>query len=61
MRAKPVNNDPPTTDTKLLTEHRRSIIATLIGDQGAVSSEDLASRFGVTHMTIYRDLKALEA
>ncbi len=63
MRAKTVNNDPPTTETntKLLTEHRRSIIATLIGDQGAVSSEDLASRFGVTHMTIYRDLKALEA
>ena len=57
---KPVKNDTPKTDTKLITEHRRAIIAGLVGDQGAVSSEELSSRFGVTHMTVYRDLKALE-
>jgi DeoR/GlpR family transcriptional regulator of sugar metabolism len=58
---KNMKNDTPKTDTKLITEHRRAIIAGLVGDQGAVSSEELSSRFGVTHMTVYRDLKALEA
>jgi len=56
-----VNNDLPNTDLRLLTEHRRAIIAGLVTDQGVVSSEELSSRFGVTHMTVYRDLKALEA
>lgn len=45
---------------KLLTEQRRSIIAELVTEQGSVTAEDLGSRFTVSHMTIYRDLKVLE-
>jgi DeoR/GlpR family transcriptional regulator of sugar metabolism len=46
---------------KLLTEQRRQLIEGLVGERGAVSSDELSRRFGVTHMTVYRDLKALEA
>ena len=45
---------------KVLTEQRRLIIASLVAEKGSVSAEELGTRFGVSHMTIYRDLKALE-
>jgi DeoR/GlpR family transcriptional regulator of sugar metabolism len=51
---------PENSGAKILTEQRRSIIADLVGEQGSVTAEDLGSRFGVSHMTIYRDLKVLE-
>ena len=54
--------EPPTARAgKALTEERRAGIGLLLSERGAVSSEDLAERYSVTHMTIYRDLKALEA
>lgn len=48
-------------NSKILTEQRRLIIASLVSEQGSVTAEDLGLRFGVSHMTIYRDLKVLEA
>lgn len=45
----------------MLTEERRRRIAERLHSHGAVSNEALADEFGVTRMTIYRDLKALEA
>lgn len=44
----------------MLTEERRQRIADLLEAAGSVSNEALAETFGVTRMTIYRDLKALE-
>ncbi len=46
---------------KILTEQRRAIIAEQVDEQGSVTAENLGTRFGVSHMTIYRDLKVLEA
>ena len=46
---------------KILTEQRRTIIADLVAQQGSVTAEELGKRFAVSHMTIYRDLKVLEA
>lgn len=45
----------------MLTEERRQRIADLLDASGSVSNEELAEAFGVTRMTIYRDLKVLEA
>lgn len=49
------------TGEKVLTEQRRLMICSLVVERGAVSSDELVRYFGVTHMTIYRDLKALES
>ncbi|HEX2864256.1 MAG TPA: DeoR/GlpR family DNA-binding transcription regulator [Deinococcales bacterium] len=58
----PTTREPPNpAASKVLTEERRAGIGLLLAERGAVSSEDLADRYNVTHMTIYRDLKALEA
>ena len=46
---------------RMLTEERRQRIADLLDASGSVANEELADAFGVTRMTIYRDLKALEA
>lgn len=46
---------------RLLTARRRQQIASLVEEQGTVVTEDLASSFGVSSMTIWRDLTALEA
>ena len=45
---------------KVLTEQRRLMIANAVAENGSVAAEELGTRFGVSHMTIYRDLKALE-
>ena len=45
---------------KVLTEQRRQFIANEVAENGSVAAENLGTRFGVSHMTIYRDLKALE-
>ena len=52
---------PPIEPAKILTEQRRAIISGIVTELGAVGSDELAERFKVTHMTIYRDLKTLEA
>lgn len=44
----------------MLTEERRDGIARFVTGAGSARSEVLAERFGVTRMTIYRDLLALE-
>lgn len=46
--------------SRLLTEERRQRIAGLIEERGTVIAEDLATGFGVSNMTIWRDLTALE-
>ena len=51
----------PTPGSKLLTAQRRSLIANLVTQQDSVAAEELSVRFAVSHMTIYRDLKVLEA
>lgn len=45
----------------MLAEDRRRAIAELVLEQGSVSAKDLSHRFGVSPMTVYRDLKELEA
>ncbi|GAB2569689.1 DeoR/GlpR family DNA-binding transcription regulator [Leucobacter ruminantium] len=42
-------------------DQRRSEISTLVSEQGFVRVAELANRFGVTAMTIHRDLDALDA
>jgi DeoR/GlpR family transcriptional regulator of sugar metabolism len=49
-----------TTGARLLTEQRRVQIAGLVDDLGSVTNGALASRFGVSLMTIWRDLAGLE-
>lgn len=44
----------------MLTDERRDGIARIVSHLGSASNEDLAERFGVTRMTIYRDLRVLE-
>jgi DeoR/GlpR family transcriptional regulator of sugar metabolism len=46
--------------TRLLTDQRRDQIVTLIEAQGTVTNEDLVRRFGVSLMTVWRDLTGLE-
>jgi DeoR/GlpR family transcriptional regulator of sugar metabolism len=46
--------------TRLLTEERRLAIVRMLSARGSVTSEELGEHFAVSHMTVYRDLKALE-
>lgn len=46
---------------KILGSYRRQQIVLLLQSQGTVRVADLAQRFGVTEVTIRRDLEALEA
>ena len=45
---------------RLLTDQRRDEIVALIEEQGTVTNEDLVRRFGVSLMTVWRDLTGLE-
>ena len=45
----------------ILTEERRQRIGQLVEVQGSVTYAELSRSFGVSRMTLYRDLKALEA
>ena len=44
----------------LLTKERRSAIAVLVSERGAVDVKELTTRFGVTNETVRKDLIALE-
>jgi len=44
----------------VLTEERRQRIAQMVESNGSISYRDLERSFGVSRMTLYRDLKALE-
>lgn len=46
--------------TDVLTDERREGIAAIVTELGSATNEGLAQRFGVTRMTIYRDLRMLE-
>jgi DeoR/GlpR family transcriptional regulator of sugar metabolism len=46
--------------TRLLTEQRRDHIVELVDQLGAVTNEDLVRQFGVSLMTVWRDLTGLE-
>ena len=46
--------------SRMLTEERRQRIVSLIEERGMVSAEDLCTQMGVSDMTIWRDLNALE-
>lgn len=45
---------------RLLTDARREQIVALVERQGSVTNEELVNRFGVSLMTIWRDLTGLE-
>lgn len=45
---------------RLLTDQRRDQIVLLVDEHGAVTNEDLVRRFGVSLMTVWRDLTGLE-
>ncbi len=47
------------TGARILTEQRREQIAEQVAQAGAVTNEELARRFGVSLMTVWRDLAAL--
>ncbi|WP_406210625.1 DeoR/GlpR family DNA-binding transcription regulator [Kitasatospora sp. NBC_01560] len=47
------------SDQGLLAEQRRALIVELVRRDGAVRASDLVTRFGVSDMTIRRDLEAL--
>ena len=53
--------EPTREERKAFVEQRHEIIQELLQERDSVATEELASRFGVSHMTIYRDLKSLEA
>ncbi len=46
--------------SKMLTELRRNKIVEAVGQNGFVTSENLVDRFGVSLMTIWRDLTSLD-
>jgi DeoR/GlpR family transcriptional regulator of sugar metabolism len=46
--------------TRLLTERRREQVVELVDQLGSVTNEELVSRFGVSLMTVWRDLTGLE-
>ncbi|MBL7160974.1 MAG: DeoR/GlpR transcriptional regulator [Anaerolineales bacterium] len=46
--------------TKLLADQRRQRILTSVYEHGSVNTDELAARFDVSSMTIWRDLKILE-
>jgi DeoR/GlpR family transcriptional regulator of sugar metabolism len=45
---------------KMLPEQRRLLIRQMILQAGSVNTEELATRFGVSYMTIWRDIALLE-
>jgi DeoR/GlpR family transcriptional regulator of sugar metabolism len=45
---------------RLLTEQRRDQIVGLVEELGSVTNEDLVNRFGVSLMTVWRDLTGLQ-
>lgn len=45
---------------KVTTEQRRRLIRQLVNQEGGVNTEELATRFDVSYMTIWRDITALE-
>src|SRR5262245_11479736 len=47
--------------SKMLVDDRRRSIVALAKEHGIMKSADLAASFGVSYMTILRDIKALEA
>lgn len=46
--------------SRLLTDQRRDQILALVEEQGSITNEDLVRRFGVSLMTVWRDLTGLE-
>jgi DeoR/GlpR family transcriptional regulator of sugar metabolism len=44
----------------VLAEERRQLISQRVQEQGTVATDELATDFAVSHMTIWRDLTALE-
>ena len=55
-----MNTSNPGDGRRVLTAERRQQIANWIEENGTVNVEDLASGLGVSNMTIWRDLHALE-
>lgn len=49
-----------TQPAKVTTEQRRRLIRQLVNQEGGVNTEELAARFDVSYMTIWRDITALE-
>ena len=49
-----------TAPAKVTTEQRRRLIKQLVNQAGGANTEDLAARFDVSYMTIWRDINALE-
>ncbi len=50
----------PHTSPKILTDQRRRQIVEMLQTQETISTDDLMERFGVSPMTIWRDLAVLE-
>lgn len=46
--------------SKILPEQRRTLIRQMIRQDGVVNTEELATRFDVSYMTIWRDIALLE-
>ena len=46
--------------SKVLPEQRRTLIRQMIRQEGVVNTEELAARFDVSYMTIWRDIALLE-
>lgn len=51
---------PRTPNTKLMTELRRNKIVEFVNESGSVTTEEMVKEFGVSLMTVWRDLTALE-
>ena len=49
-----------TVNGRMLTDERRQRILSMVNEVGTVTSDELASVFAVSHMTIWRDLNVLE-
>lgn len=49
-----------TSSGRLMTEQRRGQISELVEQLGAITSEELVKQYGVSLMTVWRDLTALE-
>jgi DeoR/GlpR family transcriptional regulator of sugar metabolism len=45
---------------KVTTEQRRRLIKQLVNQEGGANTDELAARFDVSYMTIWRDITALE-
>lgn len=55
-----MRNSVNDSNARLLTEQRRQRIVELVEQQGTVAADDLSANFGVSNMTIWRDLTSLE-